>query len=144
MQTSTEIVTENVWFSTNFNNYVSNLNVLPYDHHLLAALIAPRALLSLENTDYEWLAPMSAWGCVNAAHTVFEALGVPDHHGFIQQGGHAHCAFPSNQTAPLDAFINRFLLGQNTNTNVFQTNNVFNGGKYTQSQWINWQTPTLT
>nr|P0CT87.1 RecName: Full=4-O-methyl-glucuronoyl methylesterase 1; AltName: Full=Glucuronoyl esterase 1; Short=GE1; Flags: Precursor [Phanerochaete chrysosporium RP-78] len=144
VQTATEIVTENVWFSTNFNNYVNNLNVLPYDHHMLMALVAPRALVSFENTDYTWLSPMSAWGCVNAAHTVFSALGVADHHGFAQVGGHAHCAWPDSLTPSLNAFFNRFLLDQNVDTNVFTTNNQFGGATWTQSSWINWSTPTLS
>ena len=45
---------ENVWFSVNFDNFVNDISVLPYDHHSLAALVAPRALISFENTDFEW------------------------------------------------------------------------------------------
>ncbi|TCD65960.1 hypothetical protein EIP91_001952 [Steccherinum ochraceum] len=144
VQDATEIVTENVWFSQNFNNYVNQLNVLPYDHHLLAALVAPRAMISYANTDYVWLSPMSSFGCMTAAHTVWQALGVPDNHGFVQVGGHAHCAWPTTLTSGLDAFFNKFLLGQNsTNTSIFTTNNQFNGIQWTQSSWINWQTPSL-
>ncbi|KAI0343761.1 hypothetical protein BDW22DRAFT_1344705 [Trametopsis cervina] len=144
VQTATEIVTENVWFSTLFNNYVNNLNTLPFDHHLLAALIAPRALLSLENTDYVWLSPLSSWGCMNAAHTVWQALGVPDNHGFIQAGGHSHCAFPSSQTSQLNAYFSKFLQGQNIATNFFTTNNQFNGVSWNSANWIKWTTPTLS
>ncbi|KLO13335.1 hypothetical protein SCHPADRAFT_940466 [Schizopora paradoxa] len=145
VQQSTEIVTENVWFSTNFNNYVNSLSLLPYDHHSLAALIAPRAMISFENTDYEWLSPLSAFGCMTAAHTVFEALGIPDNHGFLQAGGHQHCAFPSTQNAQLFAFFDKFLLGETTaNTTVFTTNNLFNGTVWNPSQWIDWTTPSLT
>lgn len=144
VQDATEIVTENVWFSTNFNNYVNQLNVLPYDHHLLAALIAPRAMISYENTDYVWLSPLSSFGCMTAAHTVWQALGVPNNHGFVQVGGHAHCAWPSSLTAGLDAFFDKFVLGQNnTNTSIFSTNNAFNNVQWNAAQWINWRTPTL-
>lgn len=144
VQEATEIVTENVWFSQNFNNYVNQINVLPYDHHLLAALVAPRAMISYANTDYVWLSPMSSFGCMTAAHTVWQALGIPDHHGFAQVGGHAHCAWPSSLTAGLNAFFDKFLLGQNnTNTNTFTTNNQFNGIQWNQASWINWQTPNL-
>lgn len=146
MQGAPEIVGENVWFSTNFNNFVNNLNSLPYDHHLLAGLVAPRGLVSFENTDFAWLAPMSSWGCANAVHSIYTALGVPDNHGFVQQGGHAHCAWPATQNNQLNAFINKFLLGQSTSTsNILQTNNVWPAGEtYNQATWINWQTPTLT
>ncbi|KAI0063814.1 hypothetical protein BV25DRAFT_1801462 [Artomyces pyxidatus] len=144
VQTATEIVTENVWFSTNFPNYVNNLNSLPYDHHLLLALVAPRGLISFENTDYVWLSPLSSYGCVTAAHTVFTALGVPQNHGFEQIGGHAHCAWPSNLTSTLNAFFDKFLLGQSVSTNEWSTNNVFNGVPWMQSNWIDWTTPTLS
>ncbi|KIJ59676.1 carbohydrate esterase family 15 protein [Hydnomerulius pinastri MD-312] len=145
VQTATEIVTENVWFSTTFNNYVNNLSVLPFDHHLLAALIAPRGLLALDNTDFVWLSPVSNYGCMSAARSVYEALGVEDNMGFMQQGGHAHCAFPSNQTTFLDAFFDKFLLGQTgANTDVFLTNNVWNGVTWVASNWTNWATPTLS
>jgi hypothetical protein len=145
VQEAVEIVQENVWFSPNFTNFVHNISTLPYDHHLLAALVAPRALISFENTDFEWLSPLSAWGCMNAAHTVFEALGIPENHGFLQQGGHAHCAFPDNQTAPLFAFFDKFLLGQqNVSTDFFATNDVFNGTVWNSTFWIDWKTPKLT
>ncbi|TBU55617.1 hypothetical protein BD310DRAFT_933193 [Dichomitus squalens] len=143
VQTATEIVQENVWFSTNFANYVDDLNALPYDHHLLAALIAPRPMISFENTDVVWLSPMSAFGCMSAAHTVWEALGIADFHGFEQVGGHQHCAWPSSLTPQLNAFFDRFLLGQNVSTDFFATNDEFNGVTWTPSQWINWTTPTL-
>ncbi|EKM61807.1 carbohydrate esterase family 15 protein [Phanerochaete carnosa HHB-10118-sp] len=134
VQTATEIVTENVWFSTNFANYVNNLPVLPYDYHMLMGLVAPRALLL----------PMSAWGCVTAAHTIFSALGIPDNYGFAQIGGHAHCAWLSSLMPNLNAFFNKFLLDQDIDTSVFLTNNQFGRAQWMQSNWINWTTPTLT
>ncbi|KAI0373448.1 hypothetical protein BV20DRAFT_962604 [Pilatotrama ljubarskyi] len=144
VQTATEIVTENVWFSTNFANYVNNLSVLPYDHHLLAAMIAPRPMISFENTDYVWLSPLSSFGCMTAAHTVWDALGVADRHGFEQIGGHAHCAWPTSLSPQLNAFFDRFLLDQNVNTSYFASNMVFNGVTWNQAQWIDWTTPKLT
>ncbi|KAF7796441.1 hypothetical protein EIP86_007618 [Pleurotus ostreatoroseus] len=143
VQTATEIVTENVWFSTNFNNFVNNLNTLPYDHHLLAAMVAPRPMISYENTDYVWLSPLSSFGCMTAAHTVYQALGVPQNHGFEQVGGHAHCAWPASLTPTLNAFFDKFILGQNVSTNEWSTNNVFNGVPWNSATWINWSTPTL-
>ena len=143
VQTATEIIQENVWFSTNFDNYVNDLSVLPYDHHLLAALVAPRGLISFENTDYVWLSPLSGFGCMTAAHTVFEALGIPENHGFEQVGNHSHCAWPTSLTPSLDAFFDKFLLGDNVSTDYFATNNVFNGVSWNESQWITWVTPQL-
>jgi hypothetical protein len=143
VQDAVEIVGENVWFSNNFRNYVNQLNSLPYDHHLLAALVAPRAMISYANTDYLWLSPLSSFGCMTAAHTVWQALGVADRHGFAQVGGHAHCAWPTSLSPTLNAFINKFLLDQSGDTNVFQTNNQFNGVQWQASSWIDWTAPTL-
>ena len=78
-------------------------------HNLLAALVAPRAMISFENTDYVWLSPLSSFGCMTAAHTVWQALGVADHHGFEQVGGHAHCAWPASLSPQLNAFIDRLI-----------------------------------
>ena len=145
VQEAVEIVQENVWFSDNFSNFVHNLSVLPYDHHSLAALVAPRPLISFENTDFEWLSPLSGFGCMTAAHTVYEALGVPDNHAFVQAGGHQHCQFPSSQNDFLNAYFNKFLLGQaNANTSIFTTNGLFNGTVWNATEWIDWDTPDLS
>ncbi len=143
VQTATEIVGENVWFSTNFANYVNDLSSLPFDHHLLAAMIAPRPLISYENTDVVWLSPLSSFGCMTAAHTVFQALGIPENHGFEQVGGHAHCAWPASLTPSWNAFFDSILLGQNVSTDEWSTNNMFNGVSWNASDWINWTTPTF-
>lgn len=145
VQTATEIVQENVWFSTNFDNYVNTLEVLPYDHHMLAAMVAPRGIISFENTDVVWLSPLSAFGCMTAAHTVFEALGIASNHGFAQVGNHSHCEWPASLTPALDSFIGKFLLGQNNvTTDVFTTNNAFNNVTWDAADWIKWKTPRLT
>lgn len=62
MQDAKEIVGENVWFSSAFNNYVNNVNQLPFDHHMLAALVSPRPIYIMENPDYEWLGKISTYG----------------------------------------------------------------------------------
>jgi hypothetical protein len=47
VQTSTEILRENVWFSLAFDEFAPhNTSWLPFDHYILAGLIAPRALLA--------------------------------------------------------------------------------------------------
>ncbi|TFK49539.1 hypothetical protein OE88DRAFT_1662035 [Heliocybe sulcata] len=144
VQQATEIITENVWFSENFDNYVYNISELPYDHHSLAGLIAPRAMISYENTAYEWLSPLSSYGCMTAAHTIWEALGVPENHGFVEVGDHPHCEFPTYLNESLFAFFDKFLLGETTtNTSYFSTNGQFNGTAWVPSQWIGWTAPTL-
>jgi hypothetical protein len=144
VQEAVEIVQENVWFSANFENFVHEVDALPYDHHLLAGMIAPRPMISYENTDFEWLSPLSAFGCMSAAHTIWQALGVPNNHAFVQVGGHAHCAFPESLNPTLFAFINRFLLDEPANTTIFETNDQFAGVPWVPSNWTGWITPRLS
>jgi hypothetical protein len=144
-QTAGEIVQENVWFSTNFNPYVNKVPVLPFDHHLLAGLVAPRALLSIENTDYAWLGPLSAYGDMSATKLIYQAIGKSDYFGFSQVGGHSHCAFPSSQQSDLDAYVNKFLLNKTTTTGIFRSTGGYDS-QFKASQWIPWASniPTIS
>jgi hypothetical protein len=49
VQTASQIVTENVWFSARFNALSTRANTLAIDHHQLAGMVAPRGLLVVEN-----------------------------------------------------------------------------------------------
>ncbi|KAH6897798.1 hypothetical protein BKA70DRAFT_749998 [Coprinopsis sp. MPI-PUGE-AT-0042] len=42
---------------------VDRINSLPIDHHLFAALIAPRGLFVVERWRILWLGPQTAFGC---------------------------------------------------------------------------------
>ncbi|KAI0788838.1 hypothetical protein C8Q75DRAFT_807574 [Abortiporus biennis] len=141
-QTASEIVGENVWFSTAFNQYAqSSVNKLPFDHHLLIGLVAPRGLFAIDNTGIDWLGAQSSWGCLRSAATIWQALGSPDTIGFSQSPNHAHCSFPSSQQSQLDAFVQKFLFGQSTNTNV-QTS-AANYNFPVPGTWDTWSTPNL-
>jgi hypothetical protein len=138
IQTASEIIGEDPWFSSNFNNYVNQVTVLPFDHHSIAALVAPRGLFVIDN-NIDWLGPESCFGCMTTGHFAYQALGVPDNMGYSQIGAHTHCSFPSNQQSQLNAFVQKFLLGQSTNTAIFQSDFTFS-----QSQWVDWTVPTLS
>ncbi|KAK7753071.1 4-O-methyl-glucuronoyl methylesterase [Diatrype stigma] len=137
IQTAHQIVTENVWFSPRFNDYTGKTNTLPADHHLLAALVAPRGLLPLEN-DIDWLGPVSTTGCMQAGQLVYEALGVATNMGYSLVGGHSHCQFPSSQQAHLTAYIDYFLNGGTT-----APPKVSEGPSVPQADWVDWEVPTL-
>lgn len=141
VQTAGEIVQENVWFSTAFNAYANDEDRLPFDHHMLAGLIAPRGLLSIDNAGYQWLGPCSSLGCMGTARLVWQAMGVPDRMGYSMSTNHPHCSFPDQQREDLFAFINRFLLGMEVNTTV-QKN--YAGIAFDNKPWVNWQVPNLT
>src|SRR5690606_39676002 len=61
VQTLSQIVTENVWFRSSFSQFANSANRLPFDHHQVMGMIAPRALLVIENTSMEWLGNLSAY-----------------------------------------------------------------------------------
>lgn len=143
VQDAPQIVQENVWFSPNFNNHVNNVNSLPFDHHMLAGLIAPRALYVMENVDMEWLGKVSTYGCMGIARKQWEALGALDSFGYSQVGGNQHCSFPSSQQGgELSAFIGKYLLNNPNagNTNIFRTTGNHN---FNIDSWSPWEVPNL-
>jgi hypothetical protein len=136
-QTAGEIVQENVWFSTSFNQYANNVSILPYDHHMLAGLVAPRGLLALDNTDYAWLGPLSAYGAMSATKLIYQSLNASDSFGFSQVGNHSHCVFPSSQQSDLDAYVNKFLLNKTSTTGIFRSTGGYES-QFSISRWIPW------
>jgi hypothetical protein len=144
VQTAPQIITENVWFGTAFNAQVNNVNALPFDHHMLAGLVAPRPMYAMENSDMEWLGWTATYGCMGAARKQWEALGALDSFGYSQVGGNSHCSFPSaKQGTELSAFISKFLLksGGGT-TSIYRTEK--NHGSFNLNTWAGWTVPTLS
>jgi hypothetical protein len=80
---------------------------------------------------------------MKSATKVYEALGVSDNMGFSQIGGHAHCSFPSSQQSDLDAYGNKFLFDQSTNTTIFRSDLPSNE-TFDESTWAPWTVPTLS
>ena len=140
-QTLSQIVGENVWFRANFNQFGSSATRLPFDHHSITGLIAPRAVYIIEN-NILWLGPQSSWTGANASRRIWQALGNPDAMGYSLTTEHTHCAFPSSQQTELNAYVQKFLIGGGTgNTNILRNDP---GVPFNQSMWINWTTPTLS
>ncbi len=112
--------TNYAWFLESMKRFAdSNVNRLPIDHHQLAALVAPRALLILGNTDYEWLADESGYVSSRAAREVWTAFGISERMGYSIEGGHMHCQLPLSQYPEVTAFIRRFLLDDDSmDTNI--------------------------
>jgi hypothetical protein len=101
------------WLSKYFDPFAQGtmVDMLPFDHHMLAGLVAPRGLYVIENLDYLWLGPLSSYWCMSAGRLIYNALGASDSMGFSQIGGHSHCSFDSRQQSELNAFVTRFLAG---------------------------------
>lgn len=111
------------WFKESLRENFSGDRVynLPYDRHALCAMVCPRALLILGNTDYPWLADEAGYVSAVAARKVWEEFGIADRMGYSINGGHPHCMLPESQYPEVEAFIDRFLLGKNdVNTTVLK------------------------
>lgn len=141
VQTLRQIVTENVWFTEDFKIFSEAASKLPFDHHSVMGLIAPRGLLVVENTDMEWLGKQSTYTTSVVAREIWKALGVSDNMGVTQMGGHNHCHLPPYQQAEVNAFVEKFLLNNaSANTQVQKTDGTF---PVEISRWVNWETPVL-
>ncbi|MDR2824327.1 MAG: hypothetical protein LBB41_03900, partial [Prevotellaceae bacterium] len=103
------------WFMQSLNdNFNGKAAKLPYDHHELLAMVAPRALLTFGNDGWTWMADESGYISCMAAYEVYKRFGVEDRFGWDFTGGHNHCQAPESQVAAAEAFINKFLRGDNT------------------------------
>ncbi|KAK1970815.1 carbohydrate esterase family 15 protein [Colletotrichum sublineola] len=139
IQTSGQIVGENVWFSPRLNTWSTRSSWIPEDHHLLAGLVAPRGLYVAEN-DIDWLGPVSTTGCMKAGRLIYQALGVPENMGFSLVGGHNHCQFPSGQNAELTQYISYFLLGSTAKPSPLERSTV----NVNVRDYASWTAPVLS
>jgi hypothetical protein len=141
VQTLSEITGENVWFRTSFFQFNNTADNLPFDHHMIEGMVAPRALLVIENTSQVWLGNLSTFTNSMTAHMIWDALGIPDKMGFSQNGDHMHCEWNGSQQPEVTAYVQKFLIGGGTaDTNVLKTDGGFTLDKAT---WIDWTEPTL-
>jgi hypothetical protein len=104
---------------------------------MLEALVAPRALYATGNTDYTWLGNPSCYVCGQATARIFSTLNIADRYGFNVDGGHSHCAFPSDQENDLGYFLNRFMKGTNTLSQTIRTSPA-SYSTINYSQWTTW------
>ena len=133
--------TDHNWFRESMFDFAgTNVPKLPEDHHELMAMCAPRALLVTGNTNYEWLANPSCYVSARATQEVYNALGVGDRFGFYIDGGHNHCAIPESQRPAIEAFVDKFLLGDNNADTDIRVS------PYSTdlSPWITWTNPVLS
>lgn len=135
--------TANQWFKESMWDFAGEKTKnLPTDHHELCALVCPRALLVLGNTDYEWLADESGYISCVAAREVWKKFGIEDRMGYSIQGGHMHCMLPESQYPEVEAFLDRFLLGKDADTDVRHIDQVIKdkmaGHEITVEQFIPW------
>ena len=132
--------TNYAWFINALSNYSDDVEKLPFDHHELMAMVAPRALFVTGNPGWTWLADESGYVGSRATQKVYEALGIADRFAYSLIGGHNHCAIPEAQIPQITAFLDKFLVGdENVNTADLST------APYDTdlSPWIPWEIPEL-
>jgi hypothetical protein len=124
------------WFMADMAQFANkNVTKLPMDHHELMAMVAPRALFVIGNPDMVWLADTSGYVSCRAAKRVWDTFGVPDRMGFSFVGHPDHCVLPDVQKPEVEAFVDKFLLGDpNANTDI--STNPYDGVDY--SYWTEW------
>lgn len=127
------------WFKQSMRDAFNgdNVSYLPHDHHELAAMVCPRALLMLGNPDFPWLADPSAYVSINGAIRVWQQYGIDDRVGYSIVAGHGHCQLPEVQYPEVQAYIDKFLLGkENVNTTVRIAPEDYS--KIDLDRWIGW------
>jgi len=131
--------TSGIWFLNSMKSLTPEK--LPHDHHQLIAMIAPRATIILGNPPYEWLGDESGYKSTIAARKVWQAFGITDYIGFDFAGGHEHCQAASSQSTNVNAFVNRFLKGQNVNTKIEANRPTVS--TFVLDTTVSWTVPTL-
>ena len=78
------------WFHPRFRDFVDKETRLPFDQHFLKALVAPRALISIDALGDLWANPYGTQQSHRGAKPVFDFLGAGDKLGIhFRTGGHA-------------------------------------------------------
>ena len=144
VQTLASAAGEQPWFRESFGQFGKNgadVARLPFDHHMLLGLVAPRGLFVLDNTDMMWLGSVSSFTTSVAAAEIYGALGAREAMGASQVGAHPHCTeVPQAQLDELGLFIDEFLLGKSdAHPAVLRSDKVVPD----RARWITWSTPTL-
>lgn len=127
-------------FTSSNNTSGHQLNKLPIDTHSVIGLIAPRGLLVVDNPGIGNLDPNSAYVATQAGQMIYEGLGFGDNVGYIGAGGD-HCAWRSQYSAPAEAFVAKFLGGdESASTGSFNTS----GNPPNVSSYVDWTVPNLS
>jgi len=141
VEDSTQIVQGDGWFTPSFVRTADDVSVLPFDHHMLMGLVAPRGLLVVENSGIDYLGPPSTYGCTAAAKEIYKALGVADRIAISQAShGSSHCQLPASQSGDVSAVFGRWFFNQSAETGFMKTDGKF---QFSLEQWAPWSLSVL-
>lgn len=126
------------WYAEALRQFNNDPDRLPFDHHELMAMAAPRALLAIESTATARMGAEAARVSALAAREVWSALGVPDRMGVAEENVN-HCVWHDGFTADLEAYVDKFLLSrQDVDTDIIRSR-----FEIDTDTWIPWETPAL-
>jgi hypothetical protein len=110
------------WFLSSFKSqFTGKVDKIPYDHHELLAMCAPRALVVLGNDGYNWMGDEGGFANTMAAREVYKKFGIADRIACDFSGGHNHCSAAASQATLIGKFVDKFLRGQDINTDNILT-----------------------
>ncbi|MCC6490355.1 MAG: acetylxylan esterase [Candidatus Hydrogenedentes bacterium] len=77
------------WFHPRLAEFAGKEKELPFDQHYLRALVAPRALLSIDGLEDQWANPKGTDAMYRTAQPVFDLLGAEEMNAaYFRPGGH--------------------------------------------------------
>ncbi len=117
---------------------------LPHDHHELIAMIAPRPVLILGNSNQVWLGDESGYKSTMAALEVWKAMGVGERVGFDFSTNHPHCSASTSQNNAVTGFVNKYLRNNASANTNFRVAPSQGGFDLNYQSAIDWTTPTIT
>jgi len=129
------------WYGQNLPQFNAAVDRLPFDHHQVIGMVAPRALLAIESSspNYPRLSHVSTFTSGVVAHKIWEALGVPERMGMTQFATN-HCQFPASLRDEVEAFVDRFLLDrEGVATDVLESDAITPD----LARWAPWSVPSL-
>lgn len=133
---------EQPWLGDAFGSYVNNPAGLPVDTHQVIGMIAPRGLFLMENPSVNWLGARSGSVAALAGREIYTALGVTPNISYISDvADGTHCANRPEWRAPMQASIQKFLLGTGSAPGMFRIAPSKSGNL---AEWRTWTTPTLS
>jgi hypothetical protein len=126
------------WYHPDLGQFANSPNKLPFDHHELISMVAPRAFLALESTQVARMGAEAARVDALAAREVYTALGIPFRMG-TSEVNVAHCSWHDGFTADLEAYVDKYLLDQeDVDTDILRSTYTID-----TATWIPWDTPVL-
>ena len=124
----------NDWYLKSFEKtFKGKTDKIPYDHHELIAMIAPRAFLGFFNLDFDPAGGEACYTGMKGAEEVWKAMDIEDRFGYVIGNNYMQCSeFNADQNFAEKKFIKKFLYGDNSQETKIKSSII----KTDQSQWI--------